>query len=109
MSYLQLSLSNTRARCDSLCLFLSNSGRRKSLSITISLAVNLPASVLIFFLFASSLGTTSFGSADLLIKQPVDPESSRTRNNFLLLMHPIVFAVQIVTGVSFIGSTFGPR
>ena len=51
---------------------------------------------------ASVFGTTPFGKADLLIKLPVEPESKSTRSILRLRTHPIILAVQIVTGFSFL-------
>ena len=52
---------------------------------------------------------TFCGKADLFIIETVEPESSSTRKSLLLLIVPIVSAVQMVTGHSCFGKTiFGP-
>ena len=92
-----------------MLLFLLNSGRRMSLRVTISLAVSFPDKALNDFVSASAVGTTPFGKADILINHPVEPESKSTRSSLRLSKYPIVFVVQIVTGVSFLGvDTFVP-
>ena len=80
-----------------------------SLIVTIWFAVKVPAKVRNDFLSFKNLGFMPAGNADLLIRHAFDPESNKTRNNFLLRTRPIVLAVQIVAGVSFFGRTFGPR
>ena len=68
---------------------------------------NLPAKVVKEFSLAKSFGLRPDGNADLLIKHALEPESGNTRSSFLLRRAPIVFAVQMVAGHSFIGKTFG--
>ena len=75
-----------------------------SLGVTISLAVSFPDRLLNEFFSASVFGTTPFGKADFFIKHPVEPESKSTRIILRMHTHLIVLAVQIVTGVSFLGS-----
>ena len=52
------------------------------------------------FGFLSSLGTIPLGKLDFFIKVALEPESSKTRNNFLLHTKFIVLTVQIVGGHS---------
>ena len=59
------------------------------------------------FSLAKSFGMRPDGNADFLIKHALEPESSKTQSSFLLRRAPIVFAVQMVAGHSFIGKTFG--
>ena len=70
-----------------------------SLRVTISWAVKRPAEVAKDFRSANSFGIAPFGITDLLIKILFVPESNRTRSSFLLRNVPMVFAVQILTGV----------
>ena len=74
-----------------------------SLGDTISLAFSLPTNALNEFVLASVFGTTPFGKYDILIKHPVEPKSKCDRISLQLHTHPIIFAVQKITGVSFLG------
>ena len=89
-------------------LFLSNSGSRMSRIVTTSCVDKSPARVRKFFLLSNFFGTTPIEIADRLIRHLFEPESSKTLNNLRLRMSPMVPAMQIVTGVSFLGRTFSP-
>lgn len=108
MSYWQLSLSKTRAFCCGIRLFLSNSGRCMSHRVTTCWAITWPDKVLIFLPLDRSLSKTPMGRLDFLMRQQEAPESKRMQNNHLLWIGPMVFTVQIVAGVSFLGMIFGP-
>ena len=87
-----------------MLLFLSKSGRQFSLIVTISVAVCLIAKVLNDFVSSSVFGTAPFGKAGILIKNPIEPESKITQSSLLLRTYTFLFAVQIITGVSFLGA-----
>ena len=71
MSY-QQGVLKTRDLCSSILLLFSNSGKQKSLMVTISVADIFPAS---FVSVAPFIGTATihFGKADLLITVFLDP------------------------------------
>ena len=77
-------------------MFQSNSGSRKFLSTTISLAESLPAKVFDCLSLLSTFGTIACGNADLLVQHPIEPESNETRKGFLPRIVPTLFALQIV-------------
>ena len=60
------------------------------------------AKVLEDFLLGRSFEIISLGKSDLLVRHAFEPQSNKTRNNLQLRTKPIVFAVQIVAGVSFL-------
>ena len=75
--------------------------------MTILLTVIRPARVFIPLLSFKGIPLTHLGSADFPIRVLVDPESSRTLRNFLLLIDPMGFATAIVAGVHCLSFTAG--
>ena len=64
--------------------------------------------VLTVFELARFLGITPCGKHDLFIRQQEEPGSKRMQNKCLLCIAQMVLTVQIVAGVLFLGTTFGP-
>ena len=79
-------------------LFLSNSGTRRSLSVTTDCASNFSANVLNDLGELRSFGIIPCGKAERFIKHALEPESSKTLSSLQLRSKPIVSAVQIVAG-----------
>ncbi len=109
MSYLMLSLSNTKTFCWLMRLSLLNSGNLRSCIITSSCVLRWPVRVLTSLVSPSNFVITPFGKADLLIIETFKPESKCTRKSLWLLIEPIVLAIQMVMGDSCFGILiFGP-
>ena len=75
--------------------------------MTILLTVICPARVFIPLLSFKVIPSTPFGNADFLIRVLVDPKSSRTLRNFLLLTDPMELDTAIVVGVRCLSFTSG--
>jgi hypothetical protein len=79
-----------------------------SRKVTTCLEKSRPDIALTVFESARSSEITQCGKHDLFIRQQEEPESKRMQNKCLLWMVPMVLTVQIVAGVLFLRTTFGP-
>ncbi len=103
MSYLTLSLLNTKTFCWLMRLFLLNSGNLRLHIVMTSCISRWPARVLTSLVSPSNFVITPFGKANLLIIETFKPKSKSTWKSLWLLIGPIVLAVQMVTGDSCFG------
>ncbi len=109
MSYLSLSLSNTKTFCWLMHLFLLNSSNLMSHVVTTSCVLRWPARVLTSLLSPSKFIITPLGRADLLIIETFEHEPKSTQMSLQLLMVPTVSVVQMITDSYCLGILiFGP-